>query len=445
MCGFIFTNKIIKNLDYINYYLKFRGPDKIYQKKINDFNFIFNHLHITGMKIEQPFVCDNIVCMFNGEIYNYNDFKDLNNNNNFKSDGLCLIPLYQKYGTDFIKYLDGEFSILIIDFNSNIILFTKDIFGTKPLFLSIEKNNIGLSSYRSCLERLEFKNIINVESNQVYLYNLKNFEFIDKYQIYKFSLNQYKDSFDDWNKAFENSIKKRTENQKVLVTLSSGLDSGSICCALNKLKIDYLSRSIIGLEDKNILEKRSNLSNNSLIFNINKNSIEYRFSLYFNKKYVEPIYYVNTIIPKHKIFNAETKDVGGISLGILLHKNISKLKNTKILLSGVGGDEIYMMKKYDLNYGYGTLAEDYPENLNDIFPWKSFNGEWLHNYISLMDYIGAGHSLESRFPLLDKNVVQEFLYLKPELKKLYIKSPLYNYIKINNYPINDNKIGFIVK
>ena len=46
----------------------------------------------------KPFEDDNIICMFNGEIYNYSKF------GNYKSDGECLIPLYKEYGDDFIKW-----------------------------------------------------------------------------------------------------------------------------------------------------------------------------------------------------------------------------------------------------------------------------------------------------------------------------------------------------
>ena len=49
---------------------------------------------MTGDFTKQPFCEDNIVCLYNGEIYNYKEFGD------YKSDGLCLIDLYKEHGVD---------------------------------------------------------------------------------------------------------------------------------------------------------------------------------------------------------------------------------------------------------------------------------------------------------------------------------------------------------
>ena len=44
---------------------------------------------------------------------------------------------------------------------------------------------------------------------------------------------------------------------------------------------------------------------------------------------------------------------------------------------------------------------------------------------------------------MDKDFVQEFLWLKPELKNRHYKAPIYEYLKLNNYPFEENKkIGF---
>lgn len=85
MCSIIFTNKNITDLDYVNHYQKFRGPDatSVIEDTENGFTFVHNLLSITGELREQPFVKDNVVCIFNGEIYNYKDFGD------YGSDGDC--------------------------------------------------------------------------------------------------------------------------------------------------------------------------------------------------------------------------------------------------------------------------------------------------------------------------------------------------------------------
>ena len=56
MCGIIFTNKKINNLDYINFFCKRRGPDFTTEYKKNNYTFIHNLLQITGKSVKQPFI-----------------------------------------------------------------------------------------------------------------------------------------------------------------------------------------------------------------------------------------------------------------------------------------------------------------------------------------------------------------------------------------------------
>ena len=132
MCSILCVDKKIENHDEINHYLKYRGPDETNIIENDGFTYIHNLLSITGDYTPQPFEKDNIIFLFNGEIYNYKDFGD------YKSDGLCLIDLYKEYGTEFVKKLDGEFAILLMDFNKDLILMATDIFKTKPLFYSTD-------------------------------------------------------------------------------------------------------------------------------------------------------------------------------------------------------------------------------------------------------------------------------------------------------------------
>jgi hypothetical protein len=59
------------------------------------------------------------------------------------------------------------------------------------------------------------------------------------------------------------------------------------------------------------------------------------------------------------------------------------------------------------------------------------------------EIIGGSYGIEQRYPFLDKDVVQEFLWLTADLKNKYYKSPLHNYMSMNNYPFSPNKkVGF---
>ena len=59
------------------------------------------------------------------------------------------------------------------------------------------------------------------------------------------------------------------------------------------------------------------------------------------------------------------------------------------------------------------------------------------------EYVSGSHGIEGRYPFLDKEVVQEFFGLKPELKNKFYKSVLHNYMEINDYPFDiSQKVGF---
>jgi asparagine synthetase B (glutamine-hydrolysing) len=122
--------------------------------------------------------------------------------------------------------------------------------------------------------------------------------------------------------------------------------------------------------------------------------------------------------------------------------------NIKILASGQGGDEIMSTSK---GYCYNNPNPNpFPKNLEDCFPWENFYEGVNQSYI-YRDEVITGHAngFEGRYPHLDKQVVQEFLWLTPERKNQSWKAPLENFMKIHNYPYKignqyDIKRGFNV-
>jgi asparagine synthetase B (glutamine-hydrolysing) len=107
MCSFLFTDVDVNDFDYTNHYMRFRGPDATNSIQVNEYTIAHNILSITGEFTPQPFVDhdDEIVCVYNGQIYNYDDFGD------FGSDGECIIPTYKKFGERAFVTLDGELLI----------------------------------------------------------------------------------------------------------------------------------------------------------------------------------------------------------------------------------------------------------------------------------------------------------------------------------------------
>ena len=139
-----------------------------------------------------------------------------------------------------------------------MLYFTRDIFGIKPLYYNIDEKNITIATYKSALNILKCLNVKEVKNNTVYIYNINNSEMKTKI-LHNFDFSkQYKTTYEDWEKAFLNSIKKRisNKNRKKFVCLSSGYDSGCICLAANLLMEDYKTFTINAREDLNIIEAR---------------------------------------------------------------------------------------------------------------------------------------------------------------------------------------------
>ncbi len=427
MCGFAVTNKNI-NLEDSNFFCQKRGPDSTNIENINGISFLHNLLHITGDMTNQPFIKDDIVCVLNGEIYNYKDF------GNYESDGQCLIPLYQEYGVDFATELDGEFSICIIDFEMERMVLSNDTFATKPLWFAKENNEFGVASYESSLKLSGFSNPQKLVGNYTWLFDLKTLKEVEAFPIMSFDLNQHKNTYDDWIQAFEKSISKRVANtpHKIFLGLSAGYDSGAIACELTNQNINFKAYTIASAEDKHTIESRHNKLTDGEVINLS------------SKEYSDVSSYIennceNFIYDGYNIKN----DKASMGLGAICSR--ANKEGYRIYLSGQGSDEIISDYGYNGNkiYAHSQFGGKFPDKLDNFFPWHSFYGGTQIKYLNKEEYVAGTYGIETRYPFLDTKLVQEFLWLDSKLKNNQYKAPLTKYLIRNNYPFQIGvKTGF---
>ena len=453
MCSFLITNLTLKDIKYINYKLSLRGPDSTNIKIINGITFIHNLLSITGNKINQPFENhDNtIVVLFNGEIYNYKFYEKFFNKT-YQTDGECLIDLYNNYGETFTQKIDGEFSVVLFDFVKNKIIVSSDIFATKPMYMAFNNGKFAISTYKYALEELGLKDIYKLQANTILSIDLITHKFNYLGEVYTFKLNQHKSTFNDFNKAIENAIRKMTQNlrKKVFITLSSGYDSGSIACLLNKLNIDFMSLSLKHGEDLSILNNRIEKlkNNNKITYKSYIDDIDQRTKTMIKVDLLGKIDKFNSFLDKdnNKPYNILNDDA--LTGFAYLFKKAKQLdENNLIHLSGQGADEIF--SDYGFNgikiKSHSCFGGKFPQNLRDIFPWHSFYKGTQECFINKEEHVAGCYGIENRYPFLDREVVQEFLYLSPVLKNKYYKAPLYQILKNNKFPFSLNeKKGFSV-
>lgn len=398
-----------------NFYIQKRGQDFTNKIQRHGFTLVHNLLHITGEFTPQPYEDDGIVCLYNGEIYNHK-FK--------RSDGENLIPLYKKYGSDFPKYLDGEWAIALYDFNKKLAIFATDLFATKPIW----RKGLECASYQSGVggDKIPANTIEVVYFRQKG--GLLNFDGKEESRkIYEWDLNQHKDTYDDWIKAFEKAVRKRAING-CFIGLSSGYDSGAIACELLKQKVDFKAYIIKGREDTEVLKQRMRLISN----------YEYLDS---PEDFREEPEWVNNNIEDFKYKVPQTLKNDSASLGLSKICKEAHKEGRKVYLSGQGGDEI--IGDYALKPHQSTYKGSFPHKLT---LWENFYGGYQYSYLGKEEYVAGSHSIETRYPFLDRDVVQEFLWLTSELKNRYYKAPIHEYLKRNNFPNSFNrKTGLSVK
>lgn len=439
MCSFLVLNYILKNYEPANKYQKCRGPDLTNNVTFNGFTFIHNLLNVTGEITKQPII-DNeneIVVIFNGEIYNYKEFGD------YLSDGYCLIDLYKIHGDNFIKFLEGEFAIILIDFKNDKIIVSSDVFGTKPIWIGIGPKRFGSSSYKSALETEGIKNIQFLNPNTTKVIKLSNLEELYEKRVYEFNFNQFKNSYNDFENALIESIRKRTDTDSLIgVPLSSGYDSGAICCILNSLGVKYRTYSVSGKENMKIVSKRIHINDvNFFIVDLQLETInsEYKF--------------LKDNCEKYKYDHQENLEILGdkATIGLSVLSRTANKDGVKIMLSGSGADEIlcdYAKEGKKIMF-HSCFKGVFPDDLSEIIDndpkkdvvWKSFYHSTMRDYLQKDEIITGLHGIEGRYPFLDKNVVQEFLNLSKDLKNKY-KGGLENIFNKNSYPYEHKKIGF---
>jgi asparagine synthase (glutamine-hydrolysing) len=113
-----------------------------------------NRLAIQGIADGgQPFLRGELACVFNGEIYNHAELRAELARQGARFDGECdgnvILPLYERYGDDFISRLEGMFAIAIVDRRDEPSLrLYNDPFGMKSLYyyLSREGTRLAFSS-----------------------------------------------------------------------------------------------------------------------------------------------------------------------------------------------------------------------------------------------------------------------------------------------------------
>ena len=162
MCGFV---SIVSDfpvereiLSAMSDQLSHRGPSStgFHQFKFHSkyVSLAFQRLAIIDVSSagDQPFIsdCSNYIVQFNGEIYNYQDIRNLlvAQGVSFKSktDTEVILEAYKYYGHDLCHKLEGMYAIVIFDLLLGQVFIARDPFGEKPLYISQPSSELTVIS-----------------------------------------------------------------------------------------------------------------------------------------------------------------------------------------------------------------------------------------------------------------------------------------------------------
>lgn len=132
--------------------LRHRGPDGFRYHLDMERGLAMGHARLSIIDLntgEQPlYSADRSrVLTVNGEFYDYKRIRTrlrLQEGAAFstKSDSEIALPLYERYGLDFVSHLRGEFAFALYDRNDDRLVLVRDRFGVKPLFYHIGREAV---------------------------------------------------------------------------------------------------------------------------------------------------------------------------------------------------------------------------------------------------------------------------------------------------------------
>ncbi|MEQ9091660.1 MAG: asparagine synthase (glutamine-hydrolyzing) [Balneola sp.] len=163
MCGIV--GYLGKRIDLINTEdlmrgIAHRGPDETGEYRSENVFLGHKRLSIVGLSDgQQPFIIDDYVIVFNGEIYNYQELKKIISEKgvvfNTNSDTEVLLKAYIHLGNNFVDYLDGMYAFFIYNKSKGEGVYARDNLGIKPLYIWGVNDEFAFSSEALPLIRLQ--------------------------------------------------------------------------------------------------------------------------------------------------------------------------------------------------------------------------------------------------------------------------------------------------
>ena len=184
MCGFVGFTGDIENKEAVLTSMMdriiHRGPDMGGQYINDKVAMGFRRLSILDLTEAgaQPMqnADGSVVITFNGEIYNFRELREELEAKGYVyhcgADTESLLHGYEEWGEKVVDHLRGMYAFVIYDAKKNQLFGARDIFGIKPFYYYMLKDNGGMlygSEIKSFLDHPGFEKAVNHEALRPYL------------------------------------------------------------------------------------------------------------------------------------------------------------------------------------------------------------------------------------------------------------------------------------
>ena len=401
--------------------IRHRGPDwsGVFQNQ----HVIFSHERLaivdpTSGKQPLHSTDGKIVLAVNGEIYNHKALREEFPDYDFQTQSDCevIIPMFQKYGKNFIEKLNGIFAFSIYDTEKNEFLVARDHMGICPLYHGWDKSgNYYVASELKALEGV--CNVIETFLPGNFVYSPEGYELQRWYTRNWMDFENVKNNETDIQKIRE-SLESAVHRQLMSdvpygVLLSGGLDSSIISAVAAKYARQRIESGdtqeawyprlhsfAVGLQGSPDLAAARKVADH-----IGSVHHEIHFTVQEGLDAVRDV-----------IYHLETYDVTTVraSTPMYLMARVIKSMGIKMVLSGEGSDELFG----------GYLYFHKAPNAQELHKETVRKLDKLHLY----DCLRANKALmswgvEGRVPFLDKEFMDVAMTVNPADKLVTSHEP----------------------
>ncbi len=434
-------NKIVNTMLNL---MRHRAPDDKGIYNDDKITLGMGRLKIIDLESENlcPYINQDVVLSFNGEIYNFKEIKKELKDLGFKfkttSDTEVLALGWSKWGTRIFSKLNGMFAFAVYDIRKKKLYLARDIAGEKPLYYIYKDKKLFFASeakalvktlnlvkqksetyeaFQHCLNETLFKNLLQLPAAHYLEYdlNLNKIIKITEYWTLKRRRINLKTCEEELNYLLKKSVKLRT-----------------FC------DVDYALYYSKGVDS-------------SLISTFH----EFKSKMYFNDQYDWKSNFFKNI--KKIVYHLDFPVGSYSSYPLWKLAERAKKKKIKVILSGEGADEIFggyirympiyaswqlkqnfksytplfnkYYRDYYIDFSRITVRNknleiikkkmkpifemfDDPINAMGYFDFKYV----MPSLLQMGDRMSSAFGVENRCPFLDKEIIEFGFNLPPEIK-----------------------------